>query len=136
MTQLLERVSRDPLEIVRRLLENPKVDPTCRNNKPISISCDQIFIYKDTFNKSPPKTNHHHQVLKLMLADGRANPAAQNNVLMEQSVLYKCPRILKILLDDGRCDPSQNENEFLQISINKEMAEIKNLLLRDPRVIK
>jgi len=140
---------RGNFEIVKLLLEDPRVDPAAGDN------------YAIRFASYAGRT----EIVKLLLEDPRIDPSAQRNeairwasargyydvvkLLLESlkvnldtdnsRAIYSATNggyvgIVKLLLKDPRIDPAVNDNSAIQRAFTKEQTEIVKLLIRDPRV--
>lgn len=70
-------------------------------------------------------------ILELLLADGRADPSAQNNYAIR---LTSNVDIVDRLLKDPRVDPCVRDNEPIMTAIKNGELDIVNRLLGDPRI--
>jgi ankyrin repeat protein len=125
-------------EIVRLLLNDPRVDPKANDNHAIRIS----------------SKNGHTEVVRLLLNDPRVDPSANNNTAIRLSsknghtevflMLLNDPRvdpttfnhigIVRMLLNDPRVDPSTDGNYTIIWSSQYGHTEVVRMLLNDPRV--
>src|SRR3990167_9224825 len=113
---LLSASKNGRLDIVERLLEDQRVDPSDQNN--ISI----IFASE----------NGHLDVVERLLQDERVDPSSQDN----QSIILASENghlgVVERLLQDRRVDPSDQNNEALRVSL--EYKKVANLLLNNINV--
>ncbi|KKK50667.1 hypothetical protein LCGC14_3122730, partial [marine sediment metagenome] len=79
--------------------------------------------------------NGHVDVVRMLLADGRANPADERNRPFRCCVRRGQAAVLALLLADGRVDPTANDNYAVRISVENEHTEVVRLLLTDTRVV-
>lgn len=105
-------------EIVKVLLDDSRVDPSCFDNEPIRIA----------------STNGHEEIVKLLLRDPRVDPSTWNNFPIQYASLHHHIDIVQLLLDDPRVDPSDAENCAIKYAIINEKEDIVSILLRDDRV--
>lgn len=75
--------------------------------------------------------------VKLLLKDGRVNPATNENYALMKAVESRNIYLIRALLEDPRVDPAANRNEPLVIAVNEGDANIAivSLLLKTGRVI-
>ena len=98
---LFQFVSQEGFDAVARLLfEDPRVDPSARNNKAIQWASGQ----------------GHDAVVQLLLADARVDPSAQNNFAIRWASGQGHDAVVRLLLADPRVDPSANIDESHSVS--------------------
>ena len=119
-TELLSSAVRDRnTEVVRRLLDDPRVDPDNTQSNLLAMAA-----------RGRP------EMLKILLADGRTDPADdEENYILSECVEEHWTECLQILLADPRVDLSVNKNQILLIATKFGYADIVELLLADERVI-
>jgi ankyrin repeat protein len=80
-------------------------------------------------------TNGHIEVIKVLLADGRADPT---NTIAGNYFVEACRdgrlEVVKVLLTDRRVDPAITTNWALQLACSYGHTEVVKVLLSDPRV--
>ena len=76
----------------------------------------------------------HLEIVRLLLADGRVNPADQNNKAIELACNYGRLEIVRLLLADGRVNPADQNNKAIEEAFKHGYVEIVRLLLADQRV--
>lgn len=73
------------------------------------------------------------ETVRILLEDGRLNPAINNN----QAIIYATQKghaeIVKLLLQDTRVDPTDQNNMVVLSTIKLGLTEILKILLQDPR---
>ena len=108
------------LDVVCRLLQDPRVDPSARNN----------YALKNAIK------NGHLDVVFRLLEDQRIDPSAYDNEAIVLAVSAKKNRleIVTRLLQDSRVDPSANCNKALRVALGPGELELIQLLLRNPKV--
>ena len=74
------------------------------------------------------------EVVRLLLADERVDPSADNNLLIREAENNNRVEIVKLLLADERVDPASNNNYAVRVAREKGYFEVVELLLNDPRV--
>ena len=79
----------DQIEVVKLLLQDPKVDPSYQYNYAIIWA----------------SFNGHIEVVKLLLQDPRVDPSDQDNESIRLASKYGYINIIKLLLQDPRVDP-------------------------------
>ena len=78
--------------------------------------------------------NGHTDVVKILLADPRVNPAAQNNDAIRLASQYGHTDIVKILLSDPRVNPNADNNYAIGLASENGHTDVVKILLSDPRV--
>lgn len=103
-------------EIVKLLLNDPRVDPSDQNNKAIMQSSDE-------------------EIIKMLLNDPRVDPSDQNNRLFIDMCSKGYTEIVKLLLDDERINPSAQNNGAIMEACWYGRSDVIELLLNSDRVI-
>lgn len=106
------------IEIVKKLLKNPYVDPSIDDNYPIIYS----------------SLRGYDKIIVELLKDSRVNPAAQNNFAIQGASANAHMEVVSVLLKDSRVDPSANGNYAIRIATVYNNISVKEELLKDPRV--
>ena len=78
--------------------------------------------------------NNHTEVVKILLADLRVNPYAEDNSAIIYASMNGNSEVVKLLLDDGRANPSADNNYAIIIASRYNHPEVVTLLLEDERV--
>ncbi len=116
-------------EAVRMLLADERVDPTAGMNLAIRNS----VIYMRSWDNVARKT----EVVRLLLEDGRANPADMDNQMILTTVRKGHTEILALLLKDKRANPSSTygaeDNAVIRKAFKEENVDMIRLLLEDGR---
>jgi hypothetical protein len=116
--ELLTASVRGHLEVVERLLQDPRVDPSAGNNWAIQNA----------------SANGHLEIIERLLQDERVDPSAQNNGAIQNASVRGHLAVVERLLQDPRVDPSAQNNGAIQLaSINGHLAVVERLL-QDERV--
>jgi len=122
LTALVAAARNGQIAVVDLLLNNTKVDPTLL----------QARLYYDVVERG------HIDILRRLLQDGRADPAANNNLALRNAMgpSYNPgdPQIVLLLAQDSRVDPTIDRNRPLRWVAERGSAEIVRLLLANPRV--
>lgn len=105
-------------EIVKLLLEDPRVNPAAKNNDAIRDAC----YYG------------HTDIVKLLLEDKRVDSSALNNYAFRWASQNGHTDIVKLLLLDNRVDPSANKSISFHNACGNGHVEIVKLLLADKRI--
>lgn len=105
----------DQLNLVKRLLNDPRVDPTDNNNNLFVIS-----VLKNRIN-----------LVELLLKDPRINPGCGDNLSIYTATVQGSFEMVELLLQDPRVDPSDDDNHTIRVATH---LRIVSLLLKDPRV--
>lgn len=115
ISRISEACSRGNVEEVKRLLANPQINP-------------------DNFAIKIASRKGHTEIVRLLLADGRVNPVAENN----QAIRWACANghldVVKLLLADSRVNPADWRNGAIRVASYCDRLEVVKLLLADPRV--
>lgn len=107
------------LELVKSLLNDPRVDPSARNNSAIAFAC----FFQQT------------QIVKLLLTDPRVDPSVGKNFLLFCSCRLNCEQeLLNLLLSDSRVDPSVAFNYPLLYASHKSYTNSVQILLKKEKV--
>ena len=101
------------LEVVEALL--PKMN--------ISGECKLALMYAAQFG--------HIEVVKLLLADKRVDPSANDNCAIYWAAENGYNRVVELLLKDGRVDPS----DVIQSCVKRGNIEMLKLLLQNTKVL-
>jgi ankyrin repeat protein len=109
-------------EIVRMLLQDPRVDPSDSDNKAICIA----------------SANGHTEIVRQLLQDPRVDPTAWHNEAFQSACGNGHTEVVRILLQwssgTKRVDPSNYSNQALRKASMEGYTEIVRLLINDPRV--
>lgn len=73
-------------------------------------------------------------IVKVLLEDGRVNPAAYDNEAIIMAACREDPDMIKILLGDPRVNPGDSNNQALFSALLRDNRKVVKLLLADPRV--
>jgi hypothetical protein len=110
---------------VQWLLAIAHVDPTFAEWMPCEDGrCDAIYL---------SSSRGHAAVVRLLLADGRADPAARNNDAIVCSSANGHAAVVRLLLEDGRADPAALGSLSIHQSVHHCHADVVRLLLADGR---
>ena len=155
---LIEAVRHNRLNIVDRLLIDPKIDPSIFHNLAI-IEASQ-HGYLDLVNRlledrrvDPSDLNNvaiimttanidqgssYCRVISRLLDDPRVNEPSvdpfNNDIFRENLTCVDDVDLMKKLLADPRFDPSENDNDAIRMATSYSSMEVIELLLADPRV--
>ena len=106
--------SHNHIAIVEMLLADGRPTPSDRT---LLQTCERG--YTDTF--------------RLLLADGRADPAVDNNVLIRSAYKLGHTDTFRLLLADGRADPAVDNNILIRSACKLGHTDMVGLLLEDGR---
>ena len=120
------------------LLLDERVDPRHPEafSKAISRPDTTRLLLRDgradpaALNNLAIRASNNEKVVELLLKDPRVDPAANNN---EAIRMIKCPDVVRLLLADPRVDPTTNDNEAIANTAMVPTSSIR-LLIADPRV--
>merc|ERR1711916_177201 len=73
-------------------------------------------------------------IVRLLLQDGRGNPAARDNAVVGIAAKNGHTEIVRLLLQDDRVNPAARDNLFIRLAAQNGHTEIVRLLLEDDRV--
>ena len=106
------------IEVVKLLLQDPRVDPSCYHRCAIWLACGR----------------GHIEIARLLLQDPRVDPTANDNY----AFIYACDNghteTVRLLLQDPRVDPSADNNFAIHCASQNGHIEIVRLLLQDARI--
>jgi ankyrin repeat protein len=106
------------LEIVERLLQDERVDPSALNNYAIRSAAEY----------------GHLAVVDGLLQDKRVDPSARNNAAIRSAAKNGHLAVVDRLLQDGRVDPSALNNYAIRSAAENGHLAVVDRLLRDARV--
>lgn len=92
-------------------------DPTANDNKAITLAC----------------THGRTDVVRLLLADGRANPGVQESYPFALACNHSV-ELIHLLLSDERVDPGACDNRAIRVAASWGSVDVVRLLLSDKRV--
>ena len=102
------------IEVVRLLLQDPRVDPSVSNNEAILNAV----------------SNGHTEIVRLLLQDPRVDPTDDNNWAIRDASELGHTEVVRLLLQDPRVDPSENNNYAIKAARTNGHEEIVQLLSR------
>ena len=101
------------LEVVRLLLEDPRVDPNeCHLNSPLELACD----------------HGHIEIVRLLLTDSRVDPSVGNNFPIQTASHFGYVEIVRLLLEDSRVNPDADNKMALRWANNAGHTKVVQLL--------
>lgn len=124
--RLFEAAGKGELEEVKTLLQHPLVDP--------SFVGEEVWFGLPRTVLREAAANGHVEVVRALLEDGRANPAAHESVALTRAALRGHAEVVSLLLKDQRADPTAEDNATVRWAAESGRTEVVRLLLRDPRV--
>nr|QBK88150.1 MAG: ankyrin repeat protein [Marseillevirus LCMAC202] len=146
--QFARAIEDQNVDAVKRLLFNPRVDPTAHDNYAIKASSYSghaaiVRLLLEDGRTDPTaegsaalrvsSVGGHATVVELLLADGRADPTAKDNDAIRGSSLNGRAEVVKLLLEDGRADPTADNNYAIRRSSEFRHTDVLRLLLADGR---
>jgi hypothetical protein len=78
--------------------------------------------------------NVQTEVVRLLLAHPRVNPAAIDNEAIRWAAHNPCTDVVRLLLADPRVNPAARDNEAIRTAASGGHTDVVRLLLADPRV--
>jgi ankyrin repeat protein len=121
--ELYEAIRHGNLDLVRRLLRDPRVDPTQHEQYALLYAIDHTPISAERL-----------EILQTLLDDPRVDPAAYDNKAIQQASIYGRAPSVALLLRDPRVDPSAKNQAPIRYASYHGKTEVVRLLLADPRV--
>ena len=118
-TPFVRACSMPSSDTVRTLLADPSTNPASH----ASFAIYNIMSHYDNAD-----------VMKLVLADGRADPMVNDGYALVMAILLNRVKCAHALLDDPRVDPSVRDNRALLLAVRNGHLDIVERLLADPRV--
>ncbi|ORY41533.1 hypothetical protein BCR33DRAFT_739570 [Rhizoclosmatium globosum] len=106
------------LDIVERILEDPRTDPSLDNNAAL-LSAGH---------------GHYKHILERLLLDPRINVTRDNNRLFIDSCASQYLLLIEYLLAAGRADPATQDNKALKHAIRHHHINVIRTLLADSRI--
>jgi hypothetical protein len=107
------------LDVVNRLLLDPRVDPSANDN--IAIRWASLYGHLDVVNR--------------LLLDPRVDPSTADNYVVQMASEYGHLDVVNGLLEDLRVDPSADNNYAIRSASECGHLNVVNRLLEDPRVL-
>lgn len=92
---------------------------------------DSFYRHNDVLRMACEKG--HASVVELLLKDGRADPAAQDNYDIRSASHNGYAAVVGLLLDDERVDPAAQNNQAIILASKNGHATVVELLLKDGR---
>ena len=115
---LLRAVMAKDIESVKRLLQDPRVDPNTKEGAPLVHAANNGSV----------------EIAKILLQDPRVDPSLRDQLALSYACMNGRLPIVKLLLQDTRVDPSGENQRPLKDACEHGRAEVVRLLLKDPRV--
>lgn len=106
------------IEMVNRLLQDPRVDPSAQGNLPLRLASQEGRL----------------NVIDRLLQDPRVNPADHGNATLIIAAHNGHVNVVNRLLQDPRVDPAAQGNAALLVAAQQNHPEVIARLLQDPRV--
>ena len=105
--------------VMKRLLEDPRIDPSYDDNLTLRSSILQNDLAQ----------------VKMLIADSRVDPSIRENwcIRYAASALGNA-ELVRVLMQDPRVDPSANNNECLRWAMYSDNRDLVHVLLTDKRV--
>ncbi len=134
------------IEVVRLLLQDPRVNPAAGNNSAISGASKNGHVEVVKFLLQDPRVDPrandncailaasgkgYAKVVQLLLHDGRADP----DWAVVCASQYGHSEVVKLLLQDNRVNPAVCDNYALKLASKNSHADVVRVLLGDPRVV-
>jgi len=106
-------------EVVRILLQDPRVDPSVRDQSAIRDACRL----------------GNTELVRLLLHHPRVDPSAKEQEAIRNACVHNHFGVVRLLLSDPRVDPSaRGQAAFRTVMLSSNSNKILWLLLQDPRV--
>jgi hypothetical protein len=137
------------LDVVNRLLQDSRVDPSARSNEAIRKACENgqlgmVNRLLDDGRVDPSamendairgaSQNGYLHVVNRLLQDQRVDPSSADNEAIGYASHNGHSDVVERLLEDTRVDPSAGDNEFIGLASRNGFSIVVDRLLQDPRV--
>jgi hypothetical protein len=134
---------------LKLMLQDPRIDPSMKNNYAISAACLHgnaevtKLLLEDKrvdpcVNFSNPirtaSSRGYADIVRLLLDDKRSDPSAASNEAIRWAALYGHVEVVKLLAVHPDVDPSDENNELLCFACACGHTEIVKTIMNDPRV--
>lgn len=113
-----EACLRGKVDLVRELIEDPRVDPAAEDNWAISDAA-----YRG-----------HARIVQMLLADARVDPSVRRNEPLCRAAREGHADVTRLLLSHHKVDPSANNNYAIIEAARRGHAAVVKLLLTDQRI--
>ncbi len=108
-------------------------------------NCQSLILLFGLYEMDPSANNNlamftacymgYHQIVALLLADPRVDPAANDdNIAIQIASMRGHDKVVILLLADPRVDPSALDNKAIRVACENGHREVVALLLADSRV--
>jgi hypothetical protein len=135
-------------EVVAVLVQDPRVNPGLDkcfaleqyclvgdvNRAEVALGDPELLGCLPDYMVIDASRNGHAAIVKLLLADPRVDPAAENNWAIRNTSFYGHASVVKLLLADLRVDPAAINNDAIRDASDNGHAGVVKLLMADPRV--
>ncbi|KAJ3282940.1 hypothetical protein HDU79_009540 [Rhizoclosmatium sp. JEL0117] len=137
------------IDVVRRLLGDPRVDAGGSNNCAIQLAARkghaeivELLLSvptvdpcsNDNFAICVASESGHTDVVKVLLKCGRVDPTIENNFPICVAAQNGHCGVVEALLLDGRADPAAENNGAIGAASVQGHPDVVDILLKDPRV--
>lgn len=134
------------LDVVDRLLQEPRVDPRAMDNFAIRVASqnghadvvDRLLldprVDRSVVSISGLCARGHLDIVRRLLSDPSIDPSAENNAAICKASVNGYSDLVQLLLEDGRVDPSVNNNYAIRLASEKGHVRVVECLLADSRV--
>jgi hypothetical protein len=148
MDKLKNAISNDDITSIKKILKNEKHNSSLTSFYFINwavANCNVLaldFLLNDKrFTPSIEimeiaAVSGNIDIMKLILKDGRLNPATYANGSLSQAINYSHIEMIKLLLKDERIDPSSLNNKLIIDADFNDKDSIVELLWEDKRIKK
>ncbi len=99
------------------LLEDPRVDPSDKNNDAISMAC----------------MNGHIDIVKLLFLQPQVDPSDNNNFAITRASESGHMEVVRLLLQDPRTDPSIENNYAISVASSSGRLNVVKLLVQSSK---
>lgn len=79
--------------------------------------------------------NGHHETVKLLLEDGRADPTYNSNSAIRYAAQNGHAKVVELLMNDPRVNPCDVDSQALKRACQEGHLDVVKLLLKDPNII-
>eukprot|EP01118_Nematostelium_gracile_P013553 TRINITY_DN5137_c0_g1_i1.p1 TRINITY_DN5137_c0_g1~~TRINITY_DN5137_c0_g1_i1.p1 ORF type:complete len:191 (-),score=35.77 TRINITY_DN5137_c0_g1_i1:21-593(-) len=105
-------IRRNRLQILNRMLEDSRVDPSIKDNYAIRLACSEGSL----------------DIADRLLQDDRVHPSVRGNQALLLAIEGDYVDVVRRLLEDKRIDPCVNNNSAIQKANNRKCWEIVEIL--------
>jgi len=114
------------LAVVKRLLQDPRVDPSAFDNEALIQTIENRLPYQNEAQQL--------KMIEILLKDPRVDPSALDNEALRLASEAREFAVVERLLEDKRVDPNTHKNLALKAAITKGDFKLIKRIAQDERV--